>query len=402
MAEQPAVAEETGVSEQARGVEGSELCKVQVRGIPESPQITEVNVRSGPGTRHPVIFKSPVGTRDLRILDIRLDDELRAFEGKTYQWFELRFANASTGWIRDDLLSIYGECGDYGYEPASGGRFNQPTFAFPLVRSTPVSDDVVVEETAAGSRIPAETTTGEAQPDPDSAERVRKAAFNITERFEGRGYSAYQDYDAGLISYGRFQFTLASSSLERVLKLYLAAATSDTANRLRGYLTRVENKDPALRDERDFETLLVQAAGETAMQNAQDQVATEDYWDVVQDLSIKPRNIQLPLSHALIFDMGINFGTHHGFFTKAEEELDVAPRSRVGENGITEEELITRIAELRKQSHDKQAERDNLPGLKVRGDFWVTLIDQGDWQLQGDEDGNVLVKTGVKAQVRNP
>jgi hypothetical protein len=100
--------------------------------------------------------------------------------------------------------------------------------------------------------------------------------------------------------------------------------------------------------------------------------------------------------------MGINFGTRHGFLGKAEEELRVPSKSRVGENGVTEEQLITRLAELRRDSHYRQAERDNLPGLKVRGDFWVNLIKGDDWQLQGDADGTLVVKSGRSVQVRNP
>jgi hypothetical protein len=100
--------------------------------------------------------------------------------------------------------------------------------------------------------------------------------------------------------------------------------------------------------------------------------------------------------------MGINFGTRHGFLGKAEEELGVPSKSRVGDNGITEEQLITRLAELRRDSHYRQAERDNLPGLKVRGDFWVNLVNGDDWRLQGDADGKLTVKSGKVVQVRNP
>jgi hypothetical protein len=48
-----------------------------------------------------------------------------------------------------------------------------------------------------------------------------------------------------------------------------------------------------------------------------------------------------------------------------------------------------------------QAERDNLPGLKRRGDFWVDLVNRGDWDLQGNAAGFVYVN-GKPVQVRNP
>ena len=50
--------------------------------------------------------------------------------------------------------------------------------------------------------------------DPQAVEldRIRRAAFNITSTFEGsKTYANYQNYDAGIISYGRFQFTLSGA-----------------------------------------------------------------------------------------------------------------------------------------------------------------------------------------------
>jgi hypothetical protein len=120
-------------------------------------------------------------------------------------------------------------------------------------------------------------------------------------------------------------------------------------------------------------------------------------------MSVQSRgNWRLPLSYALLFDMAINFGPGHGYIRRAEESFGLKPMSRVGTNGITEEQLTTRIAELRRDAHYRQADRDNLPGLKVRGDFWVNITQQGDWQLQGDRDGLVYPKKGRSAQVRRP
>jgi hypothetical protein len=133
-----------------------------------------------------------------------------------------------------------------------------------------------------------------------------------------------------------------------------------------------------------------------------DEATLESYWTVAQDLSIKPRGIVTPLGQALIFDMAINHGTRNGFLQEAEELLGVPPNSIVGENGITEEQLIQTLAELRLETIYRLAERDNLPGLRVRADFWISLIESGDWQLQGDADGNVTIREGRIVQVRNP
>jgi hypothetical protein len=136
------------------------------------------------------------------------------------------------------------------------------------------------------------------------------------------------------------------------------------------------------------------------MIDAQHSVAAS-FWKAVVDGYIVSRGLKYPLTWALLFDMGVNFGVNHGFVRLAEQDLGVAPRSRPGTNGITEEQLTTYVAQLRKRSHDRQAERDNLPGLRRRGDFWMEMVSKGDWYLQGDDAGNVFPK-GRPINVRNP
>ncbi len=240
--------------------------------------------------------------------------------------------------------------------------------------------------------------------DPNDYERVYRASLAITRAFEGGGFGSYNNYDKGIISYGIMQFTLSSGSMGRVMERYFSASTSGTASTLRSeYRTRIQNKDADLRNDERLKQLLKAAAEETIMQDAQYGVAQEDYWDVVLKNYIQRRgNLRLPLTYALLFDMGINFGVNHSFVRRAEESLGVPSNSRPGDNGITEQQLITRVAELRRESHYAQAERDNLPGLKPRGDFWVNLVNAGDWQLQGDANGFVYPKSGAKVQVRKP
>ncbi len=233
-------------------------------------------------------------------------------------------------------------------------------------------------------------------------ERIRSAAFNITTAFEGYGYGSYQNYDSGIVSYGRFPFTLASDNLGTLIDRYTSGSDTPAAVELRdSYLERVQNHDSALRDDQRFKELLTEAANDPIMQAAQDELATQLYWDVIQELSIIPRGYQTPLAQALIFDIGINFGPRNSLIMQAEEELGLASRTNIAGDLTLEKAVITRLAEIRKQLHDRQAERDNLPGLKVRGDFWVDLIASGDWYLQGDENGNVNVKDRL-IQVRSP
>lgn len=229
--------------------------------------------------------------------------------------------------------------------------------------------------------------------------RVRLIAFAITARFEGGGYQTYQNSDTGVISYGRFQFTLSSGALGRVVTAYLQQSTSPVALSLRPYLPRIQARDVALRTDTGLRDLLIVAAGDSVMQAVQDAEAVQSYWEPIKRVAIHPRGLISPLAWALLFDIGIHFGVGDGFLRIAEREFGVPERSRIGQNGLSEAQLLTRVAELRKQSHDRQALRDNLPGLRVRGDFWLNLARLGDWQLAGDANGLIYVK-GQPIQVR--
>ncbi len=347
------------------------MAGVTISGLAGFP---EINIRSGPNTSYQRLFKAAVGVSGLTVLDVQPDDQGQTSDqnNKLYQWFRLRFADGKEGWARDDLLTL--EAGDwsaFGY-----GVVAVPTVAFSLERQ-------------------------KTQVTPTGPDRIRKAAFAITTTFEGGSYATYQNYDKGVVSYGRFQFTLASGSLFNVLERYLAASNTSIAADLRSYLPRVQAREEALRNDVRFKELLIQAAGEQAMKDAQDAVATAKYWDDVQGLSIKPRNIQTALGQALIFDMAINHGARHDMLGLAEDAVGIKPPKSPVPDLATEKKLITALAQIRRDRLYRLADKNNLPGLRVRGDFWVTLTQGGDWDLQGDASGNLNVK-GRMVQVRNP
>ncbi len=102
-----------------------------IRGLPDRPDITEINVRSGPGTGYALLFKAAVGAA-AAILDALPDDAGNGFQGKVYQWLKLRLPDGSEGWARDDLLDLApGDHRACGY-PVLAVR----TFAFSLARDT--------------------------------------------------------------------------------------------------------------------------------------------------------------------------------------------------------------------------------------------------------------------------
>jgi len=246
-----------------------------------------------------------------------------------------------------------------------------------------------------------ESTTTMDDPQAVELDRIRRAAFNITSSFEGaKSYSNYQNYDSGIISYGRFQFTLSGGALVKVVNYYLAASTSDTANQMRAYQARIQARDATLRNDTTLQNLLVTAADEPAMQAAQDRVVMESYWAPARD-SITSRGIVLPQSMALIFDMAIEHGPANKITQTAEAQLGAPPKSLLGQNGLTEEQLITQVAKVRQQYLYEFADSNNLPGVKKRADFWVALVAAADWQLQGDDTGSVSIYNRP-VQVRNP
>jgi hypothetical protein len=392
----------------------------RIRGLINFPSVTEVNVRSGPATSQTLVFKVPVGMSGQRIVDVQIDSENKNMAGKVYQWFKLLFDGGASGWVRDDLIEIQGDCTKFGYPDLA-----TLTYAFDLVRGTApaatstTSTPATSTTTASASPTPATTTpatttsptvtTGKVwvAPGPTTVpilapvlatgnfpdsfvdgERVRKAAYGITASWEG-GYGAINNYDSGIVSYGFLQFTLAGGSLISVIQNYLGRSQSETANGLRALLPRIEARDPMLRNDQGFLNLLKASTNDPAMIDAQHEVGTKGYWQQVYDGYIVGRALKYPLTWALLFDMGVNFGVNHGFIRMAETELGVPSRSKPSENGLGEEQLMTYVCQLRKRSHYNQAEKTGFTGLKRRADFWMDLFTKGDWYLRGDASGQI-------------
>lgn len=345
-------------------------CKATVRAEGDFPSI---NVRSGPGRHTDVVGALPVDSGELDILDVRPDELGTSSSNKIYQWFKLQLPDGQTGWVRDDLLNICGDCTAQGY-----GLVERPTPAVTLsrIQRKPPSADV---------------------------ERIRQAAFNITASFEGRGYASYQSYDAGIISYGRFQFTLASGMLPLVVAQYAKnRPDGTTAKTLRDYYQyRLDARDRNLRDDPKLRALLVKAAADPDMQKAQDRTATEQYWDRTQSMTIQPRCIETALGQAFLFDVAIHHGIYHNLTGLAEQALNLPFKSCVGSNGVTEPVYITQVARIRRERLYALA-GTALPGLRRRADFWLEQIDRGDWDLQGDHNGEVETYDGVHVRVKRP
>lgn len=348
----------------------TQACNATIRSVSD---ISHVNVRSGPGTHTEILDTIQVGTSGLRVLEVEPDGRAASIGGRIYQWLRLELPSGGTGWVRDDLVEIAGDCSVYGYG----------VLAIPIRAANLTRTDTDIED-----------------------ERERKAAFNITSGFEGGGYATFQTYDAGIVSYGRFQCTLTSGSLEQLLELYLLRGRGFSADQLHDqFIERVRQKDELLRDDEGFRTLLLRLARDPDMQDAQNEYATTAYWNPVLRGSIIPRGISTPLGQAFVFDTAIqhgNWGVERDYLRPAEQTLGAAIKSRLGENGLTEQQLLRKAAALRRDRLHMLAEAKNLPGLIPRGDFWVRIMDEDDWDLQGDDLGDIEIKEGRRVQVREP
>lgn len=359
-----------------------------LRNAPDYPAVGEIAVYDAPASGKEK-FKIANGAGGYAVTNITEDPNGESFNKQTYLWFEVEFPGKLKGWVRDEYVVLSGDGSAYGL-----GKLDVPMGAFTLVHGSANLPTEINPPTPEPSAEP----TSVASP----LERVLRVALDITATFEG-GYSSYQanPNDKGIISYGRFQFTLAHGALYKVVKLYVdTAQTSAVASQLRGnYLSRIAAKDATLQGDDTLKTLLREAAREIEMQNAQNLIAKEKYWDVILELSAKPRGIVKPLSLALMMDMGINHGIYHDYFTETEKALGVPERSAMPANGATEEVYFQRVAKLRQERMYTLADRYGWGGLKVRADFWVNLIAKGDWNLDGT-NGVIEPKAGRTVNTR--
>jgi hypothetical protein len=109
-----------------------------IRGLPETPSVTVINIRTGPNKNYPILIKAPVGMSNLPVIDVKSDEQGENFQGKVYTWLKIQFPDGQSGWGRDDLLDLFGDGTAFGY-----GQVPVQTFAFPLRRQ--VISGVVIQ-----------------------------------------------------------------------------------------------------------------------------------------------------------------------------------------------------------------------------------------------------------------
>jgi len=119
--------------------------------------------------------------------------------------------------------------------------------------------------------------------DTQGIDKTRDIVSDVVGLHESDGrYNAFQNEDTGVVSYGKYQFTLMSemNSLFNVLKLYTDNSQTQTSKHIKDdYLNRVAEKDQTLKDDNSFRLLLKDAASEYAMKKAQEDVFIRDYYE---------------------------------------------------------------------------------------------------------------------------
>jgi chitosanase len=180
--------------------------------------------------------------------------------------------------------------------------------------------------------------------------------------------------DAGHLSYGRSQTSLASGGLYALIGEYCALDGAPFAADLKPYLERLQSKDLTLDQDQPLRQLLKRAGADPLMRHAQDQFFDESYWAPANRLAAnacKTSPVSTCLGITVIYDSVV-----HGSFARIRTQTDAAFA------GTPEErDWIARYLEIRRAW---LANHSN-PGLRscvYRMDELKKLADAGKWQLE--------------------
>lgn len=190
-------------------------------------------------------------------------------------------------------------------------------------------------------------------------ERSRQAAFEFTSRFEARSPADIQTADAGIVSFGPHQASLASGTLGEVLDTFLSSSSSANATQLSRFQPRVIARDPSLRYDRTFHALLRAAAVEPAMAAAEQQVFTRRYW-VPAVRAANTLGFHSSDTQRIFFDTLVQ----GGFQTILRHTLN-----RTGASPGSEREFQQRFLENRRTYLNRVAESRRLAGRIADADM---------------------------------
>ena len=223
---------------------------------------------------------------------------------------------------------------------------------------------------------------------PASANETQRIAMQITSIMETGslgGYSALNDYDDGIISFGRHQATLAGGALEALLTRYLGSSNTPHAAALRPFMARVRQKDASLRSSSSFKDALRAAAADPAMQAAQDAAIIQSHYNPAA-AAANGWNVTSPLGVAMLYDTKIQGGMET-VLARAQNRVGGKP----GQNGVTERAFLVafnaeRRARLIELAHARglgTAHGKALMSSTYRCDAFDSLLATGNLALSG-------------------
>lgn len=241
--------------------------------------------------------------------------------------------------------------------------------------------------------------------------RAYEVGDKITSKYEGGSYGSLQTVDAGIVSYGKHQTTLASGNLAKLLDLYLAKAKAHTpvsaaATTLEGYVSKVKGsaKDKeALRGDSTFTGALKTAAAEDAMHDAQDEFFYDAFWVPAVKLALK-YGVTSQLGYATVYDCTIQGGASASA-EGARASLGGIVGAVSGDKTITEKDFLVAFNKAREGRLERIAKAKEGKGLttdaamlrtsKARPQAFKELAEAGNLDLSSNVDGQSELELGT-------
>lgn len=220
----------------------------------------------------------------------------------------------------------------------------------------------------------------------------------------GKGYSAYQNKDSGIVSAGKYQFTAQSGSLANVLDNYSAGggAKTEEAKRYSGVMK--SGKAETLRNDSGFKSFIKSTGNEKAMQDAQEKTFDKSYFNPAMGYAQKQGiNVaRMPKLAGMMVDTKIQGGM---------EDVTESTKKRLKAQGkdfksASEDEILNIFTDERKKRLDRVANVKAAKGdmasanmnrqSKERVDVVRNTLDKNEDKLR--ENASEMVSAGKKDQ----
>jgi chitosanase len=205
-------------------------------------------------------------------------------------------------------------------------------------------------------------------------EQTAKAIVNIFETDRVLGDYANVTLipgDAGQLTHGRTQTTLASGGLHELIRAYTGAPGAVLRSQLEPFLPALEAREPALNDDLYFRNLLSAAADDPVMRRTQDDFFDRTKWQPASAAAARD-GIASALGTAVVYDSWV-----HGSWEmlRARTNNVVGVPAAIGERAWIPAYVRERRAWL--AGH----RRADLRATVYRMDAFLGLLDGDDWDL---------------------